>query len=134
MTALPVHATGGLAGPQAMRLEYDIALAKPGRFTLHTTLAPTQKFQPGGGFKFAVSIDNESPQIVNMHADASLAAWERSVSDGAVTFRTTHIVREAGAHTVKFWAISPGVVLQKLVLDAGGLKPSYLGPPESPRL
>jgi hypothetical protein len=134
MTALPVHATGGLAGPQAMRLEYDIALAKPGRFTLHTTLAPTQKFQPGGGLKFAVSIDNEAPQIVNMHADASLAAWERSVSDGAVTFRTTHAVRGAGAHTIKFWAISPGVVLQKLVLDAGGLKPSYLGPPESPRL
>ncbi|WP_426167647.1 glycosyl hydrolase 115 family protein [Pseudoduganella sp. R-34] len=134
MTALPVHATGGLAGPQAMRLEYDVALAKPGRFTLHTTLAPTQKFQPGGGLKFAVSIDNEAPQIVNMHADASLAVWERSVSDGAVTFRTTHAVRSAGAHTIKFWAISPGVVLQKLVLDAGGLKPSYLGPQESPRL
>jgi hypothetical protein len=27
--------------------------------------------------------------------------------------------------------INPGVVLQKLVLDLGELKPSYLGPPES---
>ncbi len=26
--------------------------------------------------------------------------------------------------------IHPGVVLQKIVLDRGGLKPSYLGPPE----
>jgi hypothetical protein len=134
MTPLPVDATAGLADAQAMRLEYDIALTKPGTFTLHTTLAPTQKFQPGDGFRFAVSVDDEAPQIVNMHADASLAAWERSVSDGAVTFRTAHSVRGAGTHTVKFWAISPGVVLQKLVLDAGGLKPSYLGPPESPRL
>jgi len=117
-----------------MRLEYDVALSKPGALTLHTTLAPTQKFQPGEGLKFAVSIDDEPPQVVNMHADTSMAAWERSVSDGAVTLRTRHSVARAGAHTIKFWAISPGVVLQKLVLDAGGLKPSYLGPPESPRL
>jgi len=27
--------------------------------------------------------------------------------------------------------ISPAVVLQKLVLDFGGLKPSYLGPQET---
>jgi hypothetical protein len=132
MTALPVDAAP--VSEPAMRLEYDVALAKAGVFTLHTTLAPTQKFQPGEGLKFAVSVDDEAPQIVNMHADASLAAWERSVSDGAVAFRTRHTVQRAGAHTVKFWAISPGVVLQKLVLDAGGLKPSYLGPPESPRL
>jgi hypothetical protein len=27
--------------------------------------------------------------------------------------------------------IDPGVVFQKFVIDAGGLKSSYLGPPES---
>ena len=36
-----------------------------------------------------------------------------------------------GKHIVKYWMVNPGVVLQKFVLDFGGLKPSYLGPPET---
>ena len=132
VTPLPV--TGPALSPKdAMRLEYDVHLFKAGPVKVQATLAPTLKFQPGAGFRYAVSIDDEAPRIVNVHADGSERAWEKIVSDGAAVFNTTHQVKAPGRHVLKFWALDPGLVIQKLVIDAGGLKPSYLGPPESPR-
>ena len=77
--------------------------------------------------------DDEAPQIVNLHADSSEKAWERTVSDGATVMTSQHTIDSAGKHTLKFWVIDPALVLQKLVVDTGGQRDSYLGPPESPR-
>lgn len=102
--------------------------------TMGIVLGPTQKFQPGQGFRYAISIDDGPPQEVNVHADQSEGYWRRIVSEGVASFVTTHRVDTLRSHVVKFWSLDPGLVLQRLVVDAGGLKPSYLGPPESPRL
>jgi hypothetical protein len=60
-------------------------------------------------------------------------SWERNTSDNVNLTSTTHEVASAGPHVVKLWRVDPTVIVQKLVLDTGGLQPSYLGPPESLR-
>jgi hypothetical protein len=133
MTTLPAEAAP-LSLQDGMRLEYDVYLFEPGKVKVQAVMAPTLKYRPGPGFRYAVSIDDEAPQVVDVHADASLEHWEKIVSDGVAQFETTHAVTAPGRHTLKFWALDPGLVLQRVVIDAGGLKPSYLGPPESPRV
>jgi len=56
------------------------------------------------------------------------------VADNIRVATSTHALTRRGAHTLKIFFVDPGPVLQKLVIDTGGAKPSYLGPPESPRI
>lgn len=57
--------------------------------------------------------------------------WETAVGEGIVKTRVRLPVAQPGAHVLKFWRITPGVVLERIVIDTGGLRASYLGPPES---
>jgi hypothetical protein len=113
-------------------LEYDIYINSSGTFNLNTYISPTIDFTNGDGLKFAVSVDDQAPVIVNISTDCkSEAAWRKSVANSIKIFQTPLKFDKSGKHTLKYWMVSPAVVLQKLVLDLGGLKPSFLGPPET---
>ncbi|MGH8021261.1 MAG: glycosyl hydrolase 115 family protein, partial [Opitutaceae bacterium] len=131
VTPLPVTETVEAFSPDGMRLEYRMYLFSTGTLDVRATLAPTQKFQPGPGFRYGISFGDEEPTIVNIHADTSLRAWERSVADGAAVHTSQHTITKPGWHVLKFWVLDPGLVLQKIVVDTGGARPSCLGPPES---
>ena len=127
--------TGMLATGQipakSMRLEYRMYLSKSGPVSVDAYFAPTQNFQPGEGLRYAMSFDDEQPQVVNFHAGYERAQWEASVRDSVRILTSKHNLTGAGYHTLKFWAIDPGLVIEKFVVNLGGAKPSYLGPPES---
>jgi hypothetical protein len=76
-------------------------------------------------------VDDETPQVINIHPDVSTKAWEKSVADNIIQSSSRHLITKPGMHVVKFWRVDPAVVLQKIVVETTGVKPSYLGPPES---
>jgi hypothetical protein len=120
----------------APALEYKVHLFTPGTHTLHAIVGPSLNTLPDRGLRVAVAFDDQPPQILTVvpqdyNASNGNRTWEQSVRDNARYVRSTHTLPAAGPHTLKIWMVDPGVVLEKLVLDTGGMKPSYLGPPES---
>jgi hypothetical protein len=138
MEPFPVTAPSQEPG-KGPRLEYDMTLTTTGPVQVWAYLSPRNSVLSTGGLKYAVSIDGQEPQVVNI-TEATGAndttmnkQWERNTSDNVNRTVTTHTVTEPGTHTLKFWMVDPTVVLQKIVVDTGGLRTSYLGPPESRR-
>ena len=67
----------------------------------------------------------------NYNAQNGNRDWETAVKNNARTVKFTHTLDQPGYHTLRVWMVDLAVVLEKLVVNLGGLKPSYLGPPES---
>ena len=117
-------------------LEYDITLFHAGEAVIRTNLIPTQPLRYGMGLRFAVAVDNEAPRLVTISAGVgdgvgSSRAWQENVLDNTTTATIRQTFASAGAHTLKIYMVDPGVLLEKVVIDIGGLRPSYLGPPET---
>ncbi|KAI1077309.1 glycoside hydrolase family 115 protein [Whalleya microplaca] len=129
-------------------LEYDLYLftdVSKVNVTLH--LSPTQNYlSDESPLEFAVSLfpakaEQAEPQRVRFVSDSigsgMPAGWGRAVSDAVWGLDPEHKtttrwdVTQEGVYTLRIWALAPSVIVQKIVVDLGGVRPSYLGPPES---
>jgi hypothetical protein len=123
-------------GKDSPCLEYEMYLFSTGEFETTLTIAPTLNFIPGRDLKIGLSFDDAEPQIITavpkeFNAQNGNREWEKCVMDNARFVRANLMVNSAGYHTLKIWMIDPGIVLEKIVINTGGVRQSYLGPPES---
>jgi len=119
-------------------LRYAIYLFTTGEVKVTCVFSPSLNVFPGAGIHYAISIDNEPPMVQTLVPEKYNAVngnrdWEKSVMNNARRITTNHIIKEPGYHILTIWMVDPGIVLEKILIDTGGLKPSYLGPPESYR-
>jgi len=137
MTVFPRGTPSVLPPGDSPALEYGVYVFEPGKAEVCLTVAPTLNFTPGRGLRLAVSIDEEPARVVTILPEGFDARngnreWEESVRNASRTVRSVHELAEAGYHTLKIRMVDPSVVLERIVVDLGGARPSYLGPPESP--
>ncbi|SKA74262.1 Glycosyl hydrolase family 115 [Clostridium sp. USBA 49] len=117
-------------------LEYKLYIVNPGNVKVTALLAPSLDFVEGNGLKIGISFDDGDIKIIDAittEKDGSFCEkdWAESVIYNIRKAETNYHIEGRGYHTLKIWMVDPIVVLQKILVDMGGLKPSYLGPPES---
>jgi hypothetical protein len=133
MSVFPVDTASKEPGPQSPSLEYHMYLFHAGKAEVNAILGPTQNFVPGRGLRFAMAFDDQPPQTIDTLEHNTQRDWAETVKDSVRYVKSSFTLAQPGYHTLKIWMVDPGIVLEKLVVDLGGLKPSYLGPPESYR-
>jgi len=131
MSVFPVDAPSLTAGPGSPCLEYRMYLFHSGKVDVNAILGPTQNFVPGRGLRMAMAFDDQAPQVIDTLEHNTNRDWETTVKDSVRYVKSDFTLSQPGYHTLKIWMVDPGIVLEKLVVDLGGVRPSYLGPPES---
>ncbi|MFI1990727.1 glycosyl hydrolase 115 family protein [Actinoplanes sp. NPDC020271] len=118
----------------AAQLSYRVTLTTTGPVKISALLMPRN-----GSLRYSIAVDGATPQVVDAVAatganDTTMnRQWARNTSDNVNVTTTTHEIAAAGTHTLTFRALDSAVILQRLIVDTGGVKYSYLGPPTSRR-
>ena len=126
MPAVPIER----AVTDAPRLDYSIRFLPAGEFTLRVYLIPTHPLF-GGALRFAVALDEAPPQLVELVVNDGGNDWAQGVLNNTRMVTAMLNVAAPGPHTLRIFGVEAGVVLDKLVIVNGNLKPSYLGSPET---
>jgi hypothetical protein len=136
VTLFPVT-IGTQTPPSSPKLTYNIYIFTATTASITVHLAPSLNTDASRPLAYSISIDNATPtkaQYVPITKLGTLpSTWTESTKNAGAQSKTTHVVTK-GAHVLNLWALEPGVVFQKVVVDLGGVRSSYLGPGESMRV
>jgi hypothetical protein len=117
---------------QAAVAEYPIQAFKGGQTKVSIEALPTRPINDQMALITAISIDDGAPVLLKFRQgdDEKSPVWQANVLRGAMMAEGAIDV-PAGRHVLRLWGADPSVNPDRIVLDLGGLKPSYLGPPET---
>lgn len=134
----PVAAPQRTAGRSTPRVEYDFYTFEQGSVDVYTYVLPTFVLSRDRGYagheatnvetKYGVCIDEGPVMNPSTSSFEYAQIWYESVLKNCRINKTTLHIDKPGKHTVKVICGDAGTVLQKIVLDFGGMQRSYLGP------
>ncbi|TKA64698.1 hypothetical protein B0A55_11188 [Friedmanniomyces simplex] len=142
VTLFPVTAPSQSPSDASPALLYNLYTFSPNTTTglVEITLVTTTALNtiPDRPLQYAVQLDDQPPKmgqyIIDQPAGANPIGWDQAVANSAWTSMSNFTYSGPGAHELKVWALEPGMVMNTIWVDLGGVRPSYLGPPESWRV
>jgi hypothetical protein len=96
-------------------------LYQSGKVNVNLYLSPSLNYFNDEGLKLAVSFDDQPSQIISMNKNQDQGIWEKWVSGNINKVNSAFSLKDPGKHTLKVWMVTPGVVLQKIVVHTDEL-------------
>lgn len=136
MKAFPSDACT-VPGQDAPYLEYQFALEESGTYEAEFYMQPSNPVTRENQLLYAVRINEEMTETVNaVEKDYQVGDQAEKWAEGVLSQirrQTVSIKCRAGFNTLRVYHVTPGFVLEKIVIYPMGEKPeeSYLGPAET---
>ncbi|MEL1242079.1 glycosyl hydrolase 115 family protein [Flavobacterium flavipallidum] len=126
------------------KLSYDVHFKNTGKVKVQLYFSPTINYSTREGMYYGLSFDNEKPVKVNYAFEPIVfdyngkvtKDWDKNVRNNLKVVTTEFNIEKAGNHTLNYYRIDEGLVLQSIVIETekSELKPTNLGPEESPKI
>lgn len=124
--------------PDVPKVEYDFYSFNAGLVDVYTYVLPTFPLHKDRDFhlpentntdtKYSICIDDGSLSTPSSSAVEYSQKWFEGVLCNCTVNKSTLYIDKPGKHTLQIRCGDPGIVLQKIVIDFGGMKRSLLGP------
>ncbi|HHU62388.1 MAG TPA: alpha-glucuronidase [Natronincola sp.] len=125
------------AGKDSPCVEYQFAVDKCGIYELELYMQPSNPVTTDNVLYYGLQVNDKEVELINTIPEGQKVGdlghqWAAGVLDN-IRRHSTKISCNSGLNTIKLHAISPGFVLEKIVIYPEGKEPaaSYLGPPET---
>lgn len=120
---------GIATAPTEAYAEYDLGAINADEVTLHVHCLPFFPIYDGYSNRFSVSMDGGKPEVL----ENKFEEWSYTWKDQVMKNGFEHVVRipvdkTKKRHTLRLESVDAGQIVERIVVDWGGLKQSYLGP------
>ena len=98
------------------KLEYDVDVARGGAATIRVRCLPTHMVHSGLSVRYAISIDGQPEQTVDLETAEFSKPWSANVLRGSA-IGTTPADLTVGRHTITLRPLDPGLVFDMIEID-----------------
>jgi hypothetical protein len=137
LQALPVSVKSKLlTNPDSVKrsnafVEYDFYTFSSATPSVSVFTLPTHPINNNYSVRYAVSIDDGQVKVVDTRTFGRSEEWKQNVLRNRAERKIEMPFLKAGKHGLKIYCIDPGVILDEIRIDLGGLKKAYSSIPET---
>ncbi len=110
-------------------VSYDFPAVDRDTIDVTLTTLPFWPLYAGKSNRLGISVDGSPMQVFENHFKEWGPRWKEQVlRNGAVCHLRFAVDQHQPSHAITFHCMDAGQMLQRVIIDWGGLQPSYLGP------
>jgi hypothetical protein len=106
-------------------VEYDFYTITESAPELSVYTLPTHPLNNNYRMRYALSVDEGPLQVIDFKTQGRSEEWKQNVLRNNAVKKIKTAELKPGKHTLRIYMVDPGVILDRVLIDLGGLKKGY---------